>query len=227
MLFFMQDSIRALFQVANCVVYFRFEHIDERKLVVAIDIHGQGVAVGLREVARAVGFIQLIPGLSVKGLRRTGQRTARGFSGNLRTVFQLVVNGVRQNHIGTPLRVQFQILADLHRRRIGFFYSVFFVEPADERIMAICGRIFGSESAVVNRFRFLGFLAFILCKRYRVLNRRPVRIKHNLRGRHLGSPVDRLFAAGVGIPAAKLICAFFQCGGVCGYIIIFMVYRFR
>ena len=110
------------------------------------------MAVGLREVARAVAFIQLIPGLCVKGLRRTGQRAALGFGGNDRTVFQRVLDGVLHQHIGTPLGVQFQILADCHGRRIGLFYSVFFVEPADELITAaiIFRRIFRSSRAVIN-----------------------------------------------------------------------------
>ena len=134
-LFLMQHLLRTLFKIPYGVVDLLLCHIHERKFVIAIDIHGQGVAAGMGEVAALIIFVQFVSGF---GFECQGGACKRAAGSRLRNfgITRLIIDGVCDQRIAAPLGIEVQILYNGHGEVERLFNAVFFIEPANEYIFA-------------------------------------------------------------------------------------------
>ena len=137
-LFLMQHLLRTLFKIPYGVVDLLLCHIHERKFVIAIDIHGQGVAAGMWEVAALIIFVQFVSGF---GFECQGGACKRAAGGRLRNfgITRLIIDGVCDQRIAAPLGVKVQILYNGHGEVERLFNIAVHIEPAHEHICAVLG----------------------------------------------------------------------------------------
>ena len=220
-LFLIQHLLRTLFKIPYGVVDLLLCHIHERKFVIAIDIHGQGVAAGMGEVAALIIFVQFVSGFGFECQGGARKRAAGGLVcyHSSTIFFKHILDSISDQRIAAPLGVKVQILYNGHGEVERLFNAVFFIEPANEYIFAFAvlgvsglgGKVTVRNCLAAQR----GAAHRILVKErpYRVGLGRPFGVKHNVTCGHLcGVPLylGTIEAALGGIPSGELISVCFK-----------------
>ena len=221
-LFLIQHLLRTLIKIPYGVVDLLLCHIHERKFVIAIDIHGQGVAAGMGEVAALIIFVQFVSGFGFECQGGARKRAAGGLVcyHSSTIFFKHILDSISDQRIAAPLGVKVQILYNGHGEVERLFNAVFFIEPANEYIFAFAvlgvsglgGKVTVRNCLAAQR----GAAHRILVKErpYRVGLGRPFGVDGYARRRHLCIPVHRLYAFGILIPTRKLECIRLKVGRI-------------
>ena len=223
----------ALFQIADGIGDILHLLINEGKLVFTINIHQDGVAVGIGEIALLIVCIELVAGLGGKGFGGTGQGRADGVVGNQGAVCKRIVNGILHSCFRTPLGKDVQVTIDRHIVEVeGFFLRAVHIEPAGEHIVAI-GWLLGRLAKAAVRDG-LG-VTYLLGHVYGFENTDRVGLGSPLgvegyigSGHGLRSKVNlgTLKALGRGVPASKLVTVGLHVVGVIRCEVVAVQWRF-
>ena len=171
------------------------------------------------EVAALIIFVQFVSGF---GFECQGGARKRAAGSRLRNfdITRLIIDGVCDQRIAAPLGIEVQILYNRHGEIKRLFNAVFFIEPANERVVAV-GRVSGLGSktavrnflhvAIANVDNILHVSSQPRCDRVGLW--RPLGVKHNVTCGHLcGVPLylGTVEAALGGIPSGELISVCFK-----------------
>ena len=167
------------------------------------------------EVAALITFVQFVSGF---GFECQGGARKRAAGGRLRNfdITKLIIDGVCDQRVAAPLGVKVQILYNGHGEVERLFNAVFFIEPANERVVAVggvdgCARYSRAMGNVVGIYRFAANYLLGQIGLDRVVLGRPFGVEYCIVVRHLcGIPSNGFRATGVCIPTCEYIASFFQ-----------------